>query len=740
MRQDVPVGRSRPRPLGACPTCRHKFRVPEATAASDATRGPTLPETLPTTPPQRQPAASTRATLPERLGRFLIKERLGAGAFAAVYRAHDPQLGREVALKVPHPGSLSEPHLTERFLREGRAAAGLHHPHIVPVFDAGHDGPHHYLAATFIQGRSLAHEVAEGPLDCRRAAEMVRQLAEALAYAHARGVIHRDVKPANVLLDEQGEAHLTDFGLAHRADEGAEALTREGAVLGTPAYMAPEQAAGQHGEPLPASDQYSLGAVLYELLTGEAPFSGPPAIVLYNVIHREPESPRQLNPAVPPELEAVCLKALAKRPEGRYAGCAELAADLRRWLEGAPVGARPLGMAARTLRWLRRTRLAALAALTVVCLLAAAVLATGKARQFDTQKEKTAELKRKAAAEEQQASELAQAANERKQEAKRLAREATDREDKAKQRKEEAQQAAARQKKSAADILKAEQDASKQERAARQLLYNTHLAIAQRALDRGDLDRTHALLARYLPEPSGEDLRSADWKNLWEQVFRERTVWVRAARITYIVLSPDGKLVASGSEEYEAKTRKAWGEVRVWNTATGQKTLTLKGPTEILTSRDVFKGVVCCVAFSPDGERLASASMDGTLTVWDASTGGKIRTLKGGTSVCFSPDGKRIASASWDLFGHKLGEVKVWDARTGRETLSLKGHTGGVLSVCFSPDGKRLASGSVDKTVKVWDAATGRRPSPSRDTPRASAVWSSALTANGSPRPATTRW
>ena len=399
-----------------CPACGHKFRVPEETAASAATRGPTLPETLPTTPPSRKPAPSTRATLPERLGRFRIKERLGAGAFGAVYRAHDPQLGRKVALKVPHPGSLTEPRLAERFLREGRAAAGLHHPHIVPVFDAGQDGAVHYLAAAFIPGRSLAQEVADGPLAFPRTAEVVRQLAEALAYAHARGVVHRDVKPANVLLDEQGRLHLADFGLAHRTDEGAEALTREGAVLGTPAYMAPEQAAGQHGEPLPASDQYSLGAVLYELLTGEAPFSGPPAIVLYNVIHRDPEPPRQLNAAVPLELEAVCLKALAKRPEDRYAGCTELAADLRRWRDGEPIHARRMSVPERILRWLKREpQLAALAALTAACLLVAAVLATGKAQELGEPPRHPKNAGRKRRSRKRSAHQLAEEANQQSQ-------------------------------------------------------------------------------------------------------------------------------------------------------------------------------------------------------------------------------------------------------------------------------------------------------------------------------------
>jgi len=274
---------------------------------------------------------------------------LGSGAFGTVYRAHDPQLNREVALKVPQAGTLDGPEAVERFLREARAAANLRHPHIVPVFDAGRDGEHHYIASAFIEGQTLARAL-EGGIDCRAAAAVVRDLAEALAHAHGLGVVHRDVKPANIMVDGQGQAHLMDFGLAHRQDEAVR-LTQEGAVMGTPAYMAPEQA---QGSPVPASDQYSLGVVLYELLTGQTPFSGPPQVVLFNVLQKEPPPPRAVKPSVPRDLETICLKALAKRPEQRYADCQELADDLGRWLEDRPIRARRLGSVERVARWFRR--------------------------------------------------------------------------------------------------------------------------------------------------------------------------------------------------------------------------------------------------------------------------------------------------------------------------------------------------------------------------------------------------
>jgi serine/threonine-protein kinase len=267
------------------------------------------------------------------LGRFRLLDILGEGQHATVYRAYDPILERDVALKVPRQGLIKTAKGLERFLGEAKALARLRHPRIVPVFEAGCAGKRHYIAMALIEGHSLADRIVEGPLSIRRAAEIVADLAEALAYAHAEGIVHRDVKPANIRLDGRDAVYLMDFGIAYRPESG-EVAVPPGRLLGTPAYVAPEQAQGGQTDVQPASDQYSLGVVLYELLCGQPPFCGPPSYVLFHTIHREPSSPHTLNPNIPRSVAAVCLKALSKRPERRYASCQNFADDLRSWLAG----------------------------------------------------------------------------------------------------------------------------------------------------------------------------------------------------------------------------------------------------------------------------------------------------------------------------------------------------------------------------------------------------------------------
>jgi hypothetical protein len=372
----------------SCPHCRRQFI---ATSSTDTP----VENGIQVLKQQARPVAD----LPTAIGRFLVRARLGEGAFGTVYRAYDPQLDREVALKVPLPGRLEGPQQVERFLREARAAARLRHPHIVPLFEASGQAPHFYLAAAFIHGRTLAAALEETPRGCREAARVARELAEALAYAHGQGIVHRDVKPANVMLDDKGAAHLLDFGLAHRRD-GENRLTLEGGVVGTPAYLAPERIAASSADVLPASDQYALGVLFYELLCGRAPFEGPTEVVLFNALHTEPPSPRKFNRALPRDLETMCLKCLAKKPQERYPDCQALADDLRRWLEGEPIQARRLSLPERCWRWcMKEPRLAlALAFVLALLLMVAGVLWQSDQQQRQLTADKEVEANRAVAA------------------------------------------------------------------------------------------------------------------------------------------------------------------------------------------------------------------------------------------------------------------------------------------------------------------------------------------------------
>ncbi len=272
----------------------------------------------------------------ETLGRFRILGVLGEGRYATVYRAYDPVLERDLALKTPRPELVGVTKVIDRFLGEAKALARLRHPRIVPIYEAGRSGSGYYIAMGIIEGQSLADRLAAAAMSPRQAALITADLADALACAHAEGIVHRDVKPANVRLDARESAYLMDFGVAYRPDSGEVVTLPPGSIVGTPAYVAPEQASGGQTDVLPASDQYSLGAVLYELLCGEPPFSGPPSYVLFHAIHVEPASPHLVEPKVPRSLAAICLKALAKQPERRYESCLEFSSDLRRWLAGSP--------------------------------------------------------------------------------------------------------------------------------------------------------------------------------------------------------------------------------------------------------------------------------------------------------------------------------------------------------------------------------------------------------------------
>jgi formylglycine-generating enzyme required for sulfatase activity len=283
----------------------------------------------------------TRTDLPPAFGHFRVLRKLGEGGMGAVYLADDTQLGCRVALKVPHLPEDASPKLLERFLREARLAQGIQHPYICPVYEVGQLDGVHYLTMPFIEGQPLSRLISpERPWEPRRAADLVRRLALALKALHARGVVHRDLKPGNIMLRDSGEPMLMDFGLARALAEEQQRLTSTGQVLGTPAYMPPEQLEGADAALGPAADVYSLGVILFELLTGRRPFEAPQLMALFHKVLTEPAPPLSaLRPGLGARLEAVCGKALAKRPAERHAGMAELAADLDAYLREGTAGA-----------------------------------------------------------------------------------------------------------------------------------------------------------------------------------------------------------------------------------------------------------------------------------------------------------------------------------------------------------------------------------------------------------------
>lgn len=666
------------------------------------TRTPT--DTLADAPPPQQ-----------RLGRFELVRELGRGGGGVVYLSYDPMLHRPVALKVPRAEVLFTPDLRRRFVREAEVAAQLSHPNIVPVHEAGEADGICYLVSAYCSGPNLRVWARGRTVPATQAAWIVAALCDGVAHMHGRGILHRDIKPTNVLLefeDAAGELgfvpRLTDFGLAKLEGPGdgeSDRMTATGAVLGTPGYMAPEQAEGRLDRMGPSTDVYALGAVLYELLTGQPPFGGGSAVVtLQQVAAEEPVPPRRLRREVPRDLDAVCLKCLEKQPSDRYGSAQELKRDLQQYLDGKPTAARPLPALQRALRWARRRPALAAAAGSMVLALLAVVI--GLVRHAIQQERHAAELTRIN-------SDLATTA--RRESDQRALAEGREQQLLRTQYVDRFDRALGAYRKG--NIVQAVEwlDELRQQAGATDLRgfewhYLRGLCHPLHAVWRGHLNHPRYLVAT----PDGRTLVSAAQDRtlrFWDVPTGQCRFTVTGLEFpaSWLVLSPDGQTLASFHES------KKHVEVVLWDVASARP---LNRARLDAGGKDYRELPNCRGAFSPDGKTLVTTTRPDGISFHDVSTLClKARIPVPGhelSTVAVAPDGRTIATGSDE------GVVQLWDVATRSEVARNEGRPWAVPSVAFAPDGRTLACGDVLGYVRLRDArtlalrATHDQPHPSR--------------------------
>jgi serine/threonine protein kinase len=713
--------------------------APLVTATPAAAESGTLAKADTLNGPKGPPTRPALVLTPgSRFGGYEILEEFGRGGMGIVYRARQLVPEREVALKVIRLDRLEDlsdeerRQWIERFHREAQLVATLdQHPHIVNLYEVGEHQGQPYFTMRLLTGGSLAQRL-EAPKDSnpaaaadrrvreqRASAELLAKVARAVDYAHRRGILHRDLKPANILLDAEGEPLVSDFGLARRLDQTG-SLVASG-IVGTAPYMPPEQAAASPGAATTAADVYSLGAILYELLTGRPPFRGPTDLdTLLLVLQRAPVPARQVNPHLSRDLETICLKCLEKETARRYQTAAGLADDLGRFLTGEPIAARPVGRFERAVKWTRRNPLvAALLAAITVSLLAGTAVATFFAIRAN---EKAAEAEKENSRANEKAAEF----------------------EKEKSRVEYALWIS---------------------RASRAWQQNRERGITSLAIsgdgrriisgsDAGPVKVWDAGTGKELLtlEGAGPVAISGDGRRIVSRARGEDAlkVWDAGTGKELLTLegggpvaiSGDGRRIVSrarGEDKHDVAT------LKVWDADTGKELRTLEGHTsrrwvaissdggwvvspgrdgirlwDVATGKGKFIGRGHdCLAISGDGRCILS-QFGNPLKVLDAATGQELRTIK---KIFFRPgyfnrigaisnDGRWIVSAS-TTGGQQTAEVTVWDAATGQKHLTIEAHTTigddrPRVCVAISSDGRWIVSAGL-RDMRLWDAATGQQ-------------------------------